>query len=413
MLNLYKKYINNNISKHKTKSYITKIKNTIKVFPSSTREWNNSIYTFNNNYLNLLPEANKITLHLLKSYFNLYKLNLENKLKKSNVKKRLKKLSSNKIYVSNGTFKHTNNKVIITIFIYNRQKINYTYLIRRKFKLFLTRKLTENLLLIKSKIKNYQTIVDKNKLIVFKELNNELLFNKYKSLFLNYYNLKFYQKIIKKILRKYKTYFLYKQLLYINKSKFNYNYLSYLSTLLKKIYNKNIEFEIMNLKYFYLNSDIFTESILLKIRRNRRNLMRKLKYLIIKTKTNKTSKLITQKIIDKNNINKNKDYISNLILKDLYKNKKTIKRTVLNLINYKKVIGIRLEANGRLTRRHTASRSITKINYKGNLLNIDSSYLGLSSVLLRGNLRSNMQYTKLKSKTRIGSFGLKGWISGY
>ena len=208
MLNLYKKYINNNISKHKTKSYITKIKNTIKVFPSSTREWNNSIYTFNNNYLNLLPEANKITLHLLKSYFNLYKLNLENKLKKSNVKKRLKKLSSNKIYVSNGTFKHTNNKVIITIFIYNRQKINYTYLIRRKFKLFLTRKLTENLLLIKSKIKNYQTIVDKNKLIVFKELNNELLFNKYKSLFLNYYNLKFYQKIIKKILRKYKTYFL-------------------------------------------------------------------------------------------------------------------------------------------------------------------------------------------------------------
>ena len=164
----------------------------------------------------------------------------------------------------------------------------------------------------------------------------------------------------------------------------------------------------MNLKYFYLNSDIFTESILLKIRRNRRNLMRKLKYLIIKTKTNKTSKLITQKIIDKNNINKNKDYISNLILKDLYKNKKTIKRTVLNLINYKKVIGIRLEANGRLTRRHTASRSITKINYKGNLLNIDSSYLGLSSVLLRGNLRSNMQYTKLKSKTRIGSFGLKG-----
>ena len=149
MLNLYKKYINNNISKHKTKSYITKIKNTIKVFPSSTREWNNSIYTFNNNYLNLLPEANKITLHLLKSYFNLYKLNLENKLKKSNLKKRLKKLSSNKIYVSNGTFKHTNNKVIITIFIYNRQKINYTYLIRRKFKLFLTRKLTENLLLIK------------------------------------------------------------------------------------------------------------------------------------------------------------------------------------------------------------------------------------------------------------------------
>jgi hypothetical protein len=27
-------------------------------------------------------------------------------------------------------------------------------------------------------------------------------------------------------------------------------------------------------------------------------------------------------------------------------------------------------------------------------------------------LKSNLQYTKLKSKSRIGSFGIKGWISG-
>jgi hypothetical protein len=33
-------------------------------------------------------------------------------------------------------------------------------------------------------------------------------------------------------------------------------------------------------------------------------------------------------------------------------------------------------------------------------------------VMLRGNLRSNLQYSKLKSKTRIGSFGIKGWVSG-
>jgi hypothetical protein len=75
--------------------------------------------------------------------------------------------------------------------------------------------------------------------------------------------------------------------------------------------------------------------------------------------------------------------------------------------------GFRLEANGRLNRRYTASRSINKVKYKGSLLNIDSSYKGLSSVLLRNNLSSNLQYTKLNSKTRIGSFGLKGWVSGY
>jgi hypothetical protein len=31
--------------------------------------------------------------------------------------------------------------------------------------------------------------------------------------------------------------------------------------------------------------------------------------------------------------------------------------------------GFRLEANGRLTKRYTASKSINKVKYKGNLLN--------------------------------------------
>ena len=60
--------------------------------------------------------------------------------------------------------------------------------------------------------------------------------------------------------------------------------------------------------------------------------------------------------------------------------------------------GFRLEAKGRLTRRYTASRSVTKIRYKGNLLNIDSSYKGLSTIILKGNLKSNLQYTKSNLK---------------
>jgi hypothetical protein len=31
--------------------------------------------------------------------------------------------------------------------------------------------------------------------------------------------------------------------------------------------------------------------------------------------------------------------------------------------------------------------------------------------MLKGNLRSNLQFTKVKSKTRIGSYGLKSWVS--
>jgi hypothetical protein len=31
--------------------------------------------------------------------------------------------------------------------------------------------------------------------------------------------------------------------------------------------------------------------------------------------------------------------------------------------------------------------------------------------MIRGTIKSNIQYTKLNSIARIGSFGVKGWIS--
>lgn len=39
---------------------------------------------------------------------------------------------------------------------------------------------------------------------------------------------------------------------------------------------------------------------------------------------------------------------------------------------------------------------------------MDSSFKGLSTVMLRGNSKSNVEYTMLKSKYRIGAFGIKG-----
>jgi hypothetical protein len=155
-----------------------------------------------------------------------------------------------------------------------------------------------------------------------------------------------------------------------------------------------VEFNLVNLRRFYLNSDILSESIILKIRKNRRKLLKFLNILKRKVKTHNKKNLYYQPVLA----------IKRLNIID----KKSLERIVLKNIKYKHVTGFRLEASGRLTRRYTASRSISKLRYKGNLLNIDSSYNGLSSVLLKGNLKSNVQYTKLKSKTRIGSFGIKG-----
>ena len=191
------------------------------------------------------------------------------------------------------------------------------------------------------------------------------------------------------------------QLIYINNTKYSYIFLQNLKKYLEKIYNKNVEFNLINLKHFYLNSDILSEAITLKITRNRRKILKYLNNLKKKVKTQKKNWLL-HVFLKKNKLN----------LKQKFNNKLYLKNFVINNLKYRHVTGFRLEAKGRLTRRYTASRSVSKLRYKGNLMNIDSSYKGLSSVILKGNLRSNVQFTRLNSKTRIGSFGIKGWVSG-
>jgi hypothetical protein len=81
---------------------------------------------------------------------------------------------------------------------------------------------------------------------------------------------------------------------------------------------------------------------------------------------------------------------------------------VLKTLKHLKLAGIRVEAKGRLTKRFTASRSVFKMRYKGGLKNVDSSFKGLSAVMLRGIVKSNVQYSILTSKNRNGAFGVKG-----
>jgi hypothetical protein len=81
----------------------------------------------------LIPQVTELVNKLIKSYFNLYNLKLERKIRSNRLLRRLRKLSSNKIYVSNGEFKHTNNKVIITLYLFNRQRFNLDKKIRKGF----------------------------------------------------------------------------------------------------------------------------------------------------------------------------------------------------------------------------------------------------------------------------------------
>lgn len=84
------------------------------------------------------------------------------------------------------------------------------------------------------------------------------------------------------------------------------------------------------------------------------------------------------------------------------------KSNFLSQINQQVVSGVRFEAAGRLTKRLTAMRAVFKYRYEGSLKNIRSSFNGKSSTILRGVLKSNGHYTLINSKTRNGTFGLKG-----
>ena len=72
----------------------------------------------------------------------------------------------------------------------------------------------------------------------------------------------------------------------------------------------------------------------------------------------------------------------------------------------------RLIDKRRLTKRYRADRAIYKLIWKGGLRNIDASYKEMSTVIYRGYVKPNLTYSLAKSKRRIGSFAVKGWISG-
>jgi len=377
---------------------------------------------YNKNTLSLIPNLSKIAIKFIRDYFYLYNRKAERKIRRKRIYNRRIKLFISRIFLSKGEFKHTNNKVIITLYVYNKQKNNYLQKLKQRY----INKIFENIVSFKNNniietISNKKNILS-NKLILLKKLkkisiNGTLALidanffkprvarilrdlqkrkkiNKIKVVS-NYVN-RFYKKYNKKYLKKLFLYTHYRRLIYINKSRFNYTYLQYIKNDLQVIFNKNIEFNFINLKSFYLDSNIISQTILLKIRKNRRRLVKILSNLE-NVVTVRKKRIFLGNLIKKENLYKKVLYYNSF----LYKN-------ILNNIKYKHLAGFRLEAKGRLSRRYTASRSINKIKYKGNLLNIDSSYKGLSSELLRNNLNSNLQYTKLNSKTRIGSFGLKG-----
>jgi hypothetical protein len=418
--------------------------NTI-YYPSSSKEWFGNVYSYNKSYLKSLIVYDVILNKLFISYCNMleYKIKILFKRRRHNKSR----YSANKLYVSRAELKHTNTKLYIILYTYNKQKSSIEKYIRQFSTLTkILKVLSESP--IKYIVKDKRLIsLSKNKTLVSKRIykrddDNELVLDEHGNPMVDYivthwnrfvpllknnfsvfkkWNLAFFRITpnlinylalsIKKLYKiptcditPLKKLFKVQNLLFynnikslnFNKSRFNNLVLNWrnlgLIHLIEKMYNKKVEIKLVELKSIHLNSDVFSSAIALKLRDRQNKAVSVLRRAILQMV--KIPDFHTLMTFDDNIESMNKNNVV-----------KTIKQQVVS--------GVRFEASGRLTRRLTAMRAVFKYRYAGSLKNIRSSFNTKSSTLLRGHVKSNSQYTVINSKTRNGTFGLKGWVSSH
>lgn len=229
----------------------------------------NKIYFYNNNNI----------IHVTINYNKLYKI--FNYFFSSR-----KKFLLNKVFLYIPNIKYTNSKILITLYIHNREK----YIVLK------------NILNQIKRIKKYISYI--------------ILYKNY--IAMNY------------IYNKYKTYLL--KLYYVN-YKFHKNWLNILSFLLTNIFKKKVEFNIIKQKYYQFNVNMITEIITLKSKKFKANYRKTIKHIFNtlpnkrKIITNMHDKLLLYYIFSKiNNKNVNGLYIEmNGILANNFRSTRTSK----------------------------------------------------------------------------------------
>src|SRR5690625_4705646 len=129
-------------------------------------------------------------MRLIQGYFNLFHIKLEKKLRNKRLKLRKRNITINKIFVSGGEFKHTNDKLNITLYLFNKQKYNYLLKIKKRFlNLFKKLRFKRKLLLIKKKGLKIINIKLYKKIILLKAISiNVKISKKYIKKYQNIYN---------------------------------------------------------------------------------------------------------------------------------------------------------------------------------------------------------------------------------
>ena len=438
----------------------------------ANKEWYNSVYAFDKNSTRFLPAVHDYVFKLLRRYFNMANTQLETNLKTRKAK-RLRRSSGRKVWISTPEIKHVSGKINVTIYVYNRV---YNYYKKRLNSLnFSWAPLTENnqsLNVIPNKsldikgingintnksaelIRNKQLSIYPNKILTTKSAKQWYIkviqWLKLDRVASMEQNIKAIYRLISKndkqelikglnllklghqnyLINKYKKELLYlklKQKMLFNDFKFSELYLLPMIEFLQTIYKKKVEFNIVTLKYHYLSSSILSQILVAKIKnpKYRGQSLKPVDRSLIKVKTpnlsgNKVQRIhkefigVQNIILNKvdNKLIPNKDSLNELLLKNSDK-PDNVEQLALSNIENKNIAGVFVKISGRLTKRYKAQRAVSKLRYKGTLKNVHSAHKGLPSSLSRGYANINVEKTMIHSKTRVGAFGLTGWVASY
>lgn len=306
-------------------------------------------------------------------------------------------LSLKRIFINLPYIKHNYNNISIIIFLFNKNRI---YLKNKLKKLKIISMLNESNIKIKNNIK-------------MKLMNKDINLTTINSKEHVYFSLK---KILNGLIKNKLIYSFFKRTylgnIYSNNVKFNYLNLINLKNIIYNIYNKKVIINLTNIKYIYLENNIFIDNLTRKLNDRKKGILKVLKKAL---KLIKIAEINPIYILKKNKIN---EYIKNLVDIKTYLNyidKYSYDKSKAALKSMKNIhiTGISIEAKGRLTRRMTASRSVYKLKFKGNLKNIYSCYYNISTSLLRGFIKSNMNTVRRSSKNKNGSYGITSSLNTF
>lgn len=431
-------------------------------FSPSVNEWINSHYSFNYNNLNSgTGPTNILVYNLFNSYFNSVLTNTTSLLEKDNsrlpwlknlfnsphdndkleyyinnmfvqnmnlksttsmrtsrfesnkgVKASVKNCSNtlNRIFVSIPEIKYCMSNICVNLYIFNKER----YLIERRLKTIKRKSYTKSVF---------------NKFIHYNTHNNNPLFVDILS---------------KKLIQ---TFFFRKFILSLYRNQFKFNVLKLIKIkhILVNLFNKHVILNIVNAKYLFVDNNILLEAIVRKLKNRKRRVLKVMRKAIALSKVGRIDPLLLIKP-ENNNIvrpipvpvdqeqaalSSPAKGISDALFSDYsyinttwngsedniifnlgnFIQRKNLKQTIFESLKNTLVVGIRLEANGRLSKRLTASRSVHKIAYYGNIQNIYSSKQEKSALISRGFLKSNVEYLNKNSYNRIGSYGIRSHVS--